>query len=240
MKKLVCFLLVVLTVLSCTTVCFAQNESDPALLIIVGKPASESIPFYEEDQLVVSIKDINSDKKYVFTLYGYNNYSDKYGVPAGEYAVTGLYIKDRIDVVLVNEGIVFTTEPGETTSLIIPLTNTADVIPDKETTTTGSSQLSSNPFESQTNSENSTTDKIPEQSGDSTTESQTSDSTTFNENEPSSTNVDATSQDETETESPEEEKNKSNLASKGLFIFIVLSILAVVAFIIFVKKRNED
>ena len=94
------------------------QEVKESLLILVGKP---EIELTEYDVVTIRVYAMNSGKSYSFDLYGYNNFSDNFMMPEGDYLITEISVKDRSDLVLLNKKPEFTIKG--TTSLIIPITN---------------------------------------------------------------------------------------------------------------------
>ena len=202
------------------------------LLTIVCTPEME---LNEHDVVLLRVYNLSSGKSYSFKLYEYNNFSDKFMMPEGDYIVTELSLQDRTDVILINKTPKFSV--NKTTSVIIPITNSGIVTPQtsEPETTTSPPTTAYNPFippsETPTNTSSTTSDAANET---------TTNSNGFSEQHTESQYTENPSQIVTTEENTENEPSDTpSTGDKIILIIIVVALLIAIAIAVIIYKRNK-
>lgn len=207
------------------------QEVKESLLILVGKP---EIELTEYDVVTIRVYAMNSGKSYSFDLYGYNNFSDNFMMPEGDYLITEISVKDRSDLVLLNKKPEFTIKG--TTSLIVPITNSLIIAPPVTTEPPTTQEATYyNPFEPQPN-----TGAVPNSNTSEQPSEDESASLPGNVSVPGKPEQSSNDQ-ATESETEDGEQNSKNIGSKIVILIVVLALIAGIASVIIIRKRvNEE
>lgn len=230
-KKILSLLLSVIVLFVAAIPAFAETTAEVAeettaksgLLIIICEPKIELTDY---DTVYLRAYNLNSGETYAFKLYGYNDFSDKFVMPEGDYLITELSLVDRANVILMNSNPSFTVH-GSTT-VTIPIANAGIIISGStETTeneTTGTTYH--NPFVYTEKTE--ATSEISSTLGE-TDESQ------------EQTNNGLSSQTNTTTQKTEDEPQESSNKSGKIILFVIgVLVVIAIAFVIAVKRRNRE
>lgn len=240
-KKVSTLFLILLSLFSLfLTTAYASNIEMPEeqILIIMCDIKNDDMSLTEYDTLDVRMYNSTKQKTIPITLYGYNDFADKILVPTGDYTITDVSIRDRRDIVLINNLTTFSVGHG-TASVTIPIEHISDVSPiiptsepseDENTSTT----IFVNPFETTTSSSDTSSPTVSQtDTTTSVTESNTNNNTTSNTSNTVTLNPSTTTPEDDDSDTSEK-------ADIIILITIVLFLLAIVAIYIIVKKRNKE
>lgn len=239
-KKIISILLFVLvTILSVLPTAVSATEVQEHLLTIICRSQLENEKLGEDDVINLMLYCLTDGKSYSFDIYGYNNFTDKFMMPEGEYMVTEISIKERGDIILFNHTSKFTIK--DSTTLDVPITNSGILITnpinDNETTAfTLEETTYYDPFTPSKPTEPNTTLPTIDPNDEPDNPSSTQNSSSENTDVDYTTSPTPSTTESSTDEEPNEPGSGQNIV---VFIIVIALFIGVIAVVVIMKKRNS-